>query len=385
MAMRKRVLGGGVILLVLVTLAWWWHARQFEETDDAQVDGHIYPISAQISGHLAKVYVEEGEFVRRGARLVQIDSQDYVVAADRARADYEDALAEAKAAGFMVPVAQVGSASGIRSAEAQLARARAGLTVALKGVERAQAGLDEVRATAATANADVERYHALLGKREISQQDYDQAKAAAQAANAKVTGAEAGVRSAQEQVRQARAHMGESTANLETARVAPKSALAVEARASSAKARVARAHAALERALLDLSYTTIIAPVDGIVGRRAAQAGQNVAPGQDLMALVPLDDVWITANYKENQLALMHPGQQVAIDVDAYDRDWHGTVTSIGGATGARYSLLPPENATGNYVKVVQRIPVRIDLTGNGNKDGLLRPGMSAVPRVRVR
>jgi membrane fusion protein (multidrug efflux system) len=383
--MRKRVIGGAAILLALITVTWWWHARQFEETDDAQVDGHIYPISARVSGHLAKVFVEEGEFVRRGAMLVQIDSQDYVVAADRARADYEDAVAEARAAGFMVPVAQVGSASGIRSAEAQLARARAGLTVALKGVDRAQAALDEVRATAATANADVARYGGLLEKREISQQDYDQAKAAAEAANARVTGAEAGVRSAEEQVRQARAHVSESAANLETARVAPKNASAVEARASSAKAKVTRAKAALERAALDLSYTKIVAPVDGIVGRRAAQVGQNVAPGQDLLALVPLDDVWITANYKENQLALMHPGQPVAIDVDAYDREWHGTVTSIGGATGARYSLLPPENATGNYVKVVQRIPVRIDLTGNANKDGLLRPGMSAVPKVRVR
>jgi membrane fusion protein (multidrug efflux system) len=383
--MRKRVIGGAAILLALITVTWWWHARQFEETDDAQVDGHIYPISARVSGHLAKVFVEEGEFVRRGAMLVQIDSQDYVVAADRARADYEDAVAEARAAGFMVPVAQVGSASGIRSAEAQLARARAGLTVALKGVDRAQAALDEVRATAATANTDVARYGGLLEKREISQQDYDQAQAAAEAANARVTGAEAGVRSAEEQVRQARAHVSESAANLETARVAPKNASAVEARASSAKAKVTRAKAALERAALDLSYTKIVAPVDGIVGRRAAQVGQNVAPGQDLLALVPLDDVWITANYKENQLALMHPGQLVAIDVDAYDREWHGTVTSIGGATGARYSLLPPENATGNYVKVVQRIPVRIDLTGNANKDGLLRPGMSAVPKVRVR
>jgi membrane fusion protein (multidrug efflux system) len=175
----------------------------------------------------------------------------------------------------------------------------------------------------------------------------------------------------------------ESTAAVETARVSPKNVSAIVAHAKSAEAKVARAHAALERAELDLSYTSIVAPVDGIIGRRAAQVGQNVQPGQDLMALVPLNEIWITANFKEDQLAHMRPGQGASIDVDAYDHEWHGKVTSIGGATGARFSLLPPENATGNYVKVVQRIPVRIDLTG-GNKDGLLRPGMSVVPKVRV-
>jgi membrane fusion protein (multidrug efflux system) len=252
-------------------------------------------------------------------------------------------------------------------------------------VEEAQARLIDARSAAATANSDLQRYTELVGKKEISQQQYDQAKAAADAANARVSGAEAAVRSAEEQVRQARAHLRESTANLENARVSPKSASAVAARANSAEYKVTRAHAALEQAELDLSYTKIVAPVDGIIGRRAAQVGQNVQPGEDLMALVPLDDLWITANYKEDQLARMRPGQKVVVHVDAYDRDWSGVVTSIGGATGARYSLLPPENATGNYVKVVQRVPVRIDLTGDANKEALLRPGMSVVPKVRIR
>jgi len=382
---RKIVAITGALILITFGALWWWHARQYEETDDAQVDGNIYPISARITGHLSGVYVQEGQFVKAGTPLVEIDSRDYEIAVERARAEYQDAVAEARAAGFDVPVSRVGSASQIRGAEAEFDRAQAGVTVALKGVEEAQARLTDARSAAATANSDLQRYTELVAKKEISQQQYDQARATADAANARVSGAEAAVRSAEEQVRQARAHLRESTANLENARVSPKSASAVAARAHSAEYKVSRAHAALEQAELDLSYTKIVAPVDGIIGRRAAQVGQNVQPGEDLMALVPLDDVWITANYKEDQLAQMRPGQKVIVHVDAYDRDWSGVVTSIGGATGARYSLLPPENATGNYVKVVQRIPVRVDLTGEANKEGLLRPGMSVVPKVRIR
>jgi membrane fusion protein (multidrug efflux system) len=375
---------GGVLLIGATTL-WWWHAQQFEGTDDAQVDGHIYPLSARIAGHIAGVNVEEGQFVKAGTLLVEIDPKDYEVAAERAKAEFEDALAEATAANLNVPVTRVGSSSQISGAEAELERAEAGVTVALKQVEEAKARLIDTRALATTTNADLKRYAELVAKHEISQQQYDQADAAADAANARVSGAEAGLRLAEEQVTQARARVRESTASLETARVSPKNVSAIVARAKSAEAKVARAHAALERAELDLSYTKIVAPVDGIIGRRAAQVGQNVQPGQDLMALVPLNEIWITANFKEDQLAQMRVGQNVSIDVDAYDREWHGKVTSIGGATGARFSLLPPENATGNYVKVVQRIPVRIDLTGQANREGLLRPGMSVVPKVRVR
>jgi len=382
---RKIVAITGALILITFATAWWWHARQYEETDDAQVDGNIYPVSARITGHISAVYVQEGQLVKAGAPLVDIDSRDYEIAVERARAEYQEAVAQARAAGLDVPVSRVGSSSQIRGAEAEFDRAEAGVTVALKGVEEAQARLIDARSAATTANSDLQRYQQLVAKGEISQQQYDQAKAAADAANARVSGAEAAVRSAVEQVRQARAHLSESTANLENARVSPKSASAVAARANSAQYKVTRAHAALEQAELNLSYTKIVAPVDGIIGRRAAQVGQNVQPGEDLMALVPLDDLWITANYKEDQLAHMRPGQKVFIHVDAYDRDWTGTVTSVGGATGARYSLLPPENATGNYVKVVQRIPVRIDLTGEANKEGLLRPGMSVVPKVRIR
>ncbi len=382
---RRLAIGAVVLALLIAAAGWWWQARKYEQTDDAQVDGNIYPISARIAGQLSAVNVEEGQFVKAGTVLAVIDSRDYEIAAERARAEYDDAFAEASAAGLLVPVTRTGSTSEISSAEAELERAQTEIAVAEKRVEQARAKLTEAKATAKTVNADLQRYGKLISKQEISQQEYDRAAAAANVANAGVSGAEAAVTSAEEQVNQARARVRESAANLENARISPKNIAAAVARAKSAEAKVGRAHASLERAELELGYTRIVAPVDGIIGRRAAQVGQNVQPGEDLMAVVPLNDIWITANYKEDQLALMRSGQDVSIDVDAYGREWRGKVTSIGGATGARYSLLPPENATGNYVKVVQRIPVRIDLTGDANKQGLLRPGMSVVPKVRVR
>src|SRR5581483_10562375 len=208
----------GALVLITSAATWWWHARHYEETDDAQVDGNIYPISARISGHLAAVNVQEGQFVKAGMLLVEIDSKDYEIAVERAKAEYLDAVAQARAAGLDVPVSQVGSTSQITAAEAEFDRAEAGVTVALKGVEEAQAKLIDARSAATTANSDVQRYTQLVAKREISQQQYDDAKAAADAANARVSGAEAAVRSAEEQVRQARAHLRQSTANLESAR-----------------------------------------------------------------------------------------------------------------------------------------------------------------------
>lgn len=382
---RRFVIGSVILVLLIVAAGWWWQARKYEETDDAQVDGNIYPISARISGQLSAVNVEEGQFVKAGTILAEIDSKDHEIAEERARAEYDDAFAEARAANSLVPVTRVGSSSEISTAQAEMARAQTQVTVAVKNVEQQRAKLVDAKAMAMTVNADLRRYSDLISKHEISQQEYDRAIAAADAANANVSGVEAAVISAEEQVNQARERVKESAANLENAQISPKNVSVVAARAKAAEAKVSRAHAALERAELDLSYTKIVAPVDGIIGRRAAQVGQNVQPGQDLVAVVPLNDVWITANYKEDQLALMRPGQDASIEVDTYGRKWHGKVTSIGGATGARYSLLPPENATGNYVKVVQRIPVRIDLTRDANKQGLLRPGMSVVPRVRVR
>jgi membrane fusion protein (multidrug efflux system) len=379
-----------VVFALIGAALYWWENRKFESTDDAQVDGHIYPVSARVSGHVTKVNVEEGQFVKAGTVLVEIDDRDYQVAVERAKADYMDAVAGSQAAQFNVPISQVGSSSQIHSAQSDVLNAEAGISGATKQVEEAEARLIQAQANAKTANADLARYGMLVAKKEISQQQYDQAVAAATGANATVTAAEASVRSAQEVVKQARARLGQSQAALANAQITPKQISVTEARARAGEAQAAKSKASLDQAELNLSYTKIVASVDGVVGSRNAQVGQNVQVGQEMLSIVPLKDIWVTANFKETQLERMYPGQSVEIDVDALGgHKYRGKVTSIGGATGARFSLLPPENATGNYVKVVQRVPVRIDFEDRDkndfNQDGRLRPGLSVVPDVRVR
>lgn len=379
-----------VAIVAIVLVGWfWWESRQWEDTDDAEIDGHIYPISARVSGQVIKVSFDDGQIVHKGDVLVVIDPTDYTVALERARADYQDSQAQAEAAKYGVPVSSVGSFSQIRSASADMESAQAGVAASQKQVEAAQSQIVEAQADAQKLNTDVERYRQLLGKREISQQQFDAAIAAATAANATVKSRQASLLAAEAQVKIAEAKVDQATAEVRNAQVTPKTVAATQAKAQSADAQVLRYKAALDQAQLNLSYTTIVAPVDGVVGKRSVQVGSNVAIGQDLLAVVPLRDVWVTANFKETQLAHMRPGQPVKIKVDTYGgRKWDGHVSNIGGATGAKYSLLPPENATGNYVKVVQRIPVRIDFDNHDkadfNKDGLLRPGMSVEPDVNV-
>lgn len=379
-----------VAIVAVVLVAWfWWESRQWENTDDAQIDGHIYPISARVSGHVIKVNYDDGQVVHKGDVLVVIDPTDYTVALERARADYQDSQAQAEAARYGVPVSSIGSFSQIRSASADMASAQAGVAAAEKQVEAAESQVIEAQADAEKLNTDVQRYQQLLSKREISQQQFDAATAAATAANATVKARQSALLAAQAQVKMAQARVEQANAEIRNAQATPNTVAATKAKAQSADAQSLRYKAALDQAQLNLSYTTITAPVDGVVGKRSVQVGSNVGIGQDLMAIVPLQDVWVTANFKETQLAHMCPGQPVKISVDTYGgRKWEGHVSNVGGATGAKYSLLPPENATGNYVKVVQRIPVRIDFDGNDkpdfNKEGLLRPGMSVEPDVRV-
>ncbi len=380
-----------IAIVAVVLVGWfWWESRQWEDTDDAEIDGHIYPISARVNGHVIKVNFDDGQIVHKGDVLVVIDPTDYNVALERARADFQDAQAQAEAARYGVPVSSIGSFSQIRSASADMDSAQAGVAAAQKQVDAAQSQVIEAQADALKLNTDVQRYQQLLGKREISQQQFDAATAAATAANATVQARQASLLAAQAQVKMAQSRIEQANAEVKNAQATPNTVAATKAKADSADAQALRSKSALDQAQLNLSYTTITAPVDGIVGKRSVQVGSNVAIGQDLMAVVPLRDVWVTANFKETQLAHMRPGQAVKISVDTYGgRKWDGHVSNIGGATGAKYSLLPPENATGNYVKVVQRIPVRIDFDGNDkpdfNKDGLLRPGMSVEPDVKVR
>lgn len=317
--------------------------------------------------------------------LVEIDLADYQVAYDRAKADYEDAQAAAIAAGVNVPITSVNTSSQVSAAGADVNSAGAGIQVAKQQFEAAKAQLQEALANNVKAQNDLARYQQLVEKQEISQQQYDQATAAAQASAAGVEAARASADAAQQQVTQAQGKLVQAQANSRTANTAPKQMEVMRAKATSALAEAQRKKADLDQAALNLQYTKVVAPVNGIVSNRTVEIGQNVAPGQELMKVVNLDDVWITANYKETQLRQMRIGQHVTIEVDANGRTYNGKVDSIAGASGARFSLLPPENATGNYVKVVQRIPVKIVLDPGANNDHQLRPGMSVTPKVWIR
>ena len=375
----------GIIVLLVVGIFVIRYVASYESTDDAQVDGHVNSISARITGHVTKLNVDDNQYVQAGTVLVEIDPTDYQVAYDRAKADYEDARAAAEAAGVNVPVTDVNTTSQVSVSQADVTSARAGIQVAQQQFEAAKAQLQEAEANDVKAQNDLGRYKQLVDKQEISQQQYDQALASAKASTAAVEAARASADAAQQQVTQAQGKLAQAEANWRYANTAPKQMQITRARATSAVAQAQQKKADLDQAQLNLQYTKIIAPVNGIVSNRTVEVGQNVSPGQELMKVIPLDDVWITANYKETQLRHMKVGQTVDIDVDSNGRTYHGKVNSIAGASGARFSLLPPENATGNYVKVVQRIPVKIVLDPGSNNDHQLRPGMSVEPQVWIR
>jgi len=375
----------GIVIVVIAGYFVYRYVSSYESTDDAQVDGHVNSISARITGHVVKLNVRDNEYVQAGTVLVEIDPADYQVAYDRAKADFEDAEATAAAAGANVPITSVNTTSQVSATQADVNSARAGIQVAQQQFEAAKAQLQEAEANNVKAQNDLVRYKQLVDKQEISQQQYDQATAAAKGSAAGVEAARASADAAQQQVTQAQGKLVQAQASRAYANTAPKQMQAIRARASAALADAERKKADLEQARLNLLYTKIIAPVNGIVSDRTVEVGQNVAPGQELMKVINLDDVWITANFKETQLRNMKVGQRVTIDVDANGRDYKGKVDSIAGASGARFSLLPPENATGNYVKVVQRIPVKVVLDPGSNNDHQLRPGMSVEPKVWVR
>jgi membrane fusion protein, multidrug efflux system len=374
-----------IIVLLVVGLFIYRYVTSYESTDDAQVDGHVNSISARISGHVVKLNVQDNQFVPAGTVLVEIDPADYQVALERAKADFEDARALAIAAGVDVPIASVSTTSQLSSTQAEADSARAGIHAARQQSEAAKAQLQQAEANNVKAQNDLGRYRQLVEKQEISQQQYDQAVAAARAGDAAVEAARANADAAVQQVSQAQSKLAQAEANWRSANTAPKQMTGMRARAASAEAEVQRKKADLDQAQLNLQYTKILAPVAGVVSDRTVEIGQNVVPGQELMKVIPLDDIWITANLKETQLRNIKVGQPVTVEVDATGRKYKGKVDSIAGASGARFSLLPPENATGNYVKVVQRIPVKIVLEPGENKDHELRPGMSVVPKVWIR
>jgi membrane fusion protein, multidrug efflux system len=322
--------------------------------------------------------------VTAGTVLAEVDPKDYQAALDLAQANLADAIATAQSAGITVPITNISTTSQISSSQADVLSAQAGISAAEQQYDAAQAQLTQARANDVKAQDDLQRYKQLVEKQEVSQQQYDQAWAAAKASAAAVAAAQASASASEQQVSQAKAKLAEAQANLRASQTGPRQVASTRAKARSAEAGVQQRQAQLESAQLNLGYTKIYAPVDGVVMKNA-EVGMNVQPGQQLFTIVPLNDVWITANFKETQLHFMRPGQRAKIHLDANGRDYMGRVDSIAGSTGARTSLLPPENATGNYVKVVQRIPVKIVLDPNENKDHYLRLGMSVEPKVYVK
>jgi membrane fusion protein, multidrug efflux system len=374
-----------LVIAILVLLVGGFFAYEYfqtyESTDDAEVDGHLMPLSARISGYVNKVNVNDNQEVKAGAVLAEIDPKDYQVALDQAKAELADAQASAQALNINVPISTVSTESQVSVSEADVENSRAGIAVAQDQLEAAKAQVNQAQANDVKAQNDLVRYKQLVDKQEISQQVFDQAVAAAKASSATVASAHATATAAAGQVTQARSKLAQSEANLRNAQTGPRQVASTRARAISADATVQQKEAAVEQAELNLQYTKIVAPVDGIVSKNA-EVGMNVTPGQQLFTIFPLNDVWITADFKETQLKRMKPGQPVEIKVDANGRTYRGKVDSIAGSSGARTSLLPPENATGNYVKVVQRVPVKIVLDPGQNSDHYLRLGMSVEPKV---
>jgi len=382
---NRVILLGAAAVVAVAGAAWlWYYLGGYESTDDAQVDVHLSPVSPRISGYVIKVNVDDNQYVEKGTVLVEIDPKDYEVAVEKAKADLANAEATAQSLNINVPITSVNTSSQLTSAASDVESATAGITTAEKQLSASRAQVDQAEANDVKAQDDLRRYKQLVEKQNVSEQAYDQALAAAKASTATVAAARANESAAQAAVLQSRSRLAQAEANHRAAQTGPQQVASTRARALSAVADVQQKRAALEQAELNLQYTRVIAPVSGEVNKTVV-VGMNVQPGQLLLNVVPLDEVWITANFKETQLRKMRSGQKVEFEVDSSGRKYKGHIDSIAGATGPLFSALPPENATGNYVKVVQRIPVKIILDPGENRDRQLRPGMSVEPKVYLR
>lgn len=376
-----------IIALIVISVELYRYFSLWETTDDAQIDGYIYPVSPRTSGYVTRVTVDDNQYVEAGTVLVQLDPKDYEVGVANAKAVLANDQASAASQMTTVPITSANSTSQLSSAQAEVDNATAGLLAAQKTFDASEASLRQAEANDLRAQDDVMRYKPLAEKDEIPQQRYTQAVDTEKATAAAVENARASAEAAKQTVSQAQARIAQAQAQVRSAETAPQQVSAQRSRAEAAAAETQRAAAVLQQAELNLQYTTIVAPVSGLVGQRSVQPGQNVSPGQQMMTIVPLDsqNIWVTANFKETQLTDMRPGQPVKISVDTYGRSYDGHVLNFSGASGARFSLLPPENATGNYVKVVQRIPVKIVFEKGQDPEHLLRLGMSVEPTVRVK
>jgi membrane fusion protein (multidrug efflux system) len=386
---RKFVIIAVVILLVIGAGLFYWRSTYTEDTDDAQVDGDLYQVSSRVTGQVIRVYIDDNQEVQAGQAIAEIDPKDYQVALEQAQANLANAQAAAIQATVNVPITSVNVNTSVSTTSSDVQGSLAAVDQARKQAQAAEARVAQAKANAVKSHLDVERYTPLVEKDVISKQQFDAAVAADAGNSAAVLEAEATVIAQQAAVNQALQKLAQSRSTAaESFKTAPDQVRVQQAKANAALADIKQSQAKVDQAMLNLSYTHITAPTTGIVNKKNVQVGANLSIGQDLLTIIPLTNLWVTANFKETQLSRMRPGQSVTIKVDALGgRKFHGTITQIGGATGSRLSLFPPENATGNYVKVVQRIPVRIDFTNvqQENGDYALRPGMSVTPDVAVK
>ncbi len=377
-----------IFLIVLVGVAiggyrLWNYLESYESTDDAEIDGDIYAVTSRIAGTVKGVYVQDNQEVKAGQLLVELDPRDYEVSLEQAKASLNESRSLVAVARPNVPITSVSTQTTLSTSVTDIAESRASVAGAQRDYESAIADIRKAEADNVKAQADLARYKQLVAKDEISRQQYDQAEAAAKSAAANVDAKRATAEALGRKIEEAQARLEQSqTRQLEAERNRPQQIAIQSATVENRQASAMHQQTLVDQAVLNLSYTKIFAPVDGIIGKKNAEPGQQVAPGQQLMADVPVSNIWVTANFKETQLKKMHPNQRATIHVDSYDREYEGFVESVAGATGARFSLLPPENATGNYVKVVQRVPVRIRIKEGEDPKHMLRPGMSVDPKV---
>lgn len=394
---RLLILGIVVIALAIGGYFLLGYLDSYESTDDAQVDGHIDSVSSRINGTAIAVHFEDNQQVQAGQLLVELDPRDYQVAVEQAQAELNASQQQVSAQNPNVPITSQSNQTIIQTTNLDVAAAQASVAAAEANVASAeqeyQSALANVRLAQANHNndeAEVARYKVLVDKDEVSREQYDTKVTAAKASQATVEANQAIADARRKQVDQARAQVNTAIAQVNSAKAreqqaqmnAPHQLAIQQASVQNRQADVLKNRAALDQAILNLQYCKIFAPATGIASKKSVEVGTRVSPGQELLAVVPMDDIWITADFKETQLKRVHPGQRVTVKVDAFGREYEGKVESIAATSGAKTSLLPPENATGNYVKVVQRIPVRIRLNPGQNDDHGLRPGMSVEPKV---
>jgi len=370
-SLRVRV-AVALLVVALAAFAWWLYARHFEETDDAQIDGDITAVSPRVPGTVTAVHVIDHQEVKQGDLMVELDPTDLEVAVAQARAAVAQAEAAYQAENPNVAITETSNRASLSAAEDDVQNARAELAAA-------RHDLDQAEAQNRYAQLQLQRGKQLLESNTISQADYDQRLSAADVARANVEAARQRIAQKQAKLDTAETRLRETTAN------APRQLVSREASLQARKANLELARAQLKQAELNLSYSRITAPATGVLGKKSVNVGERIQPGQQIVPLTHTGRLWVTANFRETQIRLMKPGQKASVHVDAIDRDYSGVVESFSGATGSRYSLLPPENASGNYVKVVQRLPVRITIDPGQPELERLRPGMSVEPKVRVR